>query len=162
MDKVNWVPKSANFFIIEKRAHDEAVCLTFYQKLAHVPPMSPGYAPLVRPIGELPGLFKADIPRPDIDAVVQQIREVTHAERVAAAFPGRNEPRNKYDREIVPGMFVDVYDVLRAFKVTSGAIAHAVKKLLAPGQRGVKTVRDDVAEARDSLNREIQQIDEWA
>lgn len=42
------------------------------------------------------------------------------------------------------------------------AIDHALKKLLAPGQRGVKDERQDLVEARDSLDRAIQQIDEWA
>lgn len=43
--------------------------------------------------------------------------------------------KNKYQREIKPGVFVDV---LAAFNVTCPAMAHGVKKCLAPGQRGVK------------------------
>ncbi len=72
-----------------------------------------------------------------------------------------SSPRNKYDREIVPGLWVDVYDVLDAFGVTRSAVAHAVKKLLAPGQRGVKDELSDLKEARDSIDRAIQKIDEW-
>ena len=38
---------------------------------------------------------------------------------------------NKYQKSI-KGVTVDVYDVLRAFEVTSPPIQHAVKKLLMP------------------------------
>lgn len=46
-----------------------------------------------------------------------------------------------------------MYDVLRAFNVTDPAIAHAVKKLLAPGQRnGGKSMHKDMMEAAWSIN----------
>lgn len=96
----------------------------------------------------------------NISSIQQDMRDKPLADRIHPVVD-RSKPRNKYDREIVPGVFVDVYDVLSAFKVTSAAIAHAIKKLLAPGQRGVKDCRQDVAEARDSLDREIQSLDEW-
>lgn len=63
---------------------------------------------------------------------------------------------NKYQREIKPGVMVDVYDVLRAFNVTCPAMAHAVKKCLAPGQRGVKDALQDKREAVESINRSMQ------
>lgn len=59
-------------------------------------------------------------------------------------------------REIKPGVNVDVYDVLNAFKTGSAAIDHAVKKLLAPGQRGVKPRGQDLREAIASIERAIQ------
>lgn len=74
----------------------------------------------------------------------------------------RQHPRNKYDREIVPGVHVDVYDVLSAFTTGSPAIDHAVKKLLAPGQRGVKDCTTDLNEAISSIQREIDRIGEWS
>lgn len=49
--------------------------------------------------------------------------------------------------------FVDVYRVLELFGVTDQAIGHAIKKLLCPGQRGSKTVEQDVQEAIDTLMR---------
>lgn len=64
--------------------------------------------------------------------------------------------KNKYQREIKPGVFVDVYDVLRAFNVTCPAMAHGVKKCLAPGQRGVKDSIQDKNEAIASINRSIE------
>lgn len=67
---------------------------------------------------------------------------------------------NKYTRDMptldgrtVP---VDVYCVLAAFPTGSAAVDHAVKKELAPGQRGVKTRLQDLKEARASLDRAIQ------
>lgn len=51
---------------------------------------------------------------------------------------------------------IDVYDVLSAFGVTCPAIQHAVKKLLCPGQRGVKDAMQDLCEAKFSINRAIQ------
>lgn len=64
--------------------------------------------------------------------------------------------KNKYQREIKPGVFVDVYDVLKAFNVTCPAMAHGVKKCLAPGQRGVKDSIQDKNEAIASIKRSIE------
>ena len=63
---------------------------------------------------------------------------------------------NKYAREIKPGVFVDVYDVLKAFNVTCPAMAHAVKKALAPGQRGHKDTLQDMREVIQSVERAIE------
>ena len=49
----------------------------------------------------------------------------------------------------------DVYDVLKAFDVTCSARGHAVKKLLMPGQRGVKSEVQDLKEALVSASRAI-------
>jgi hypothetical protein len=57
-------------------------------------------------------------------------------------------------------MMVDVYDVLKAFNVTCPATAHAIKKLLAAGERGHKDKETDLNEAISSIRRaiELQQI----
>ena len=62
---------------------------------------------------------------------------------------------NKYQREC-KGILIDVYDVLKSFNVTNPAQQHAIKKMLAPGQRGVKDFKQDLQEAIDSLNRAIE------
>ena len=68
---------------------------------------------------------------------------------------------NKYNREIKSSveasatLTVDVYSVLEAFEVDNSAIAHAVKKLLAPGKRGVKSAEQDIREAISSLERAL-------
>lgn len=60
---------------------------------------------------------------------------------------------NKYQREIKPGVFVDVYDVLQAFAVTNPALQHLVKKALAVGQRGHKDAAEDLQDIVDSARR---------
>ena len=62
---------------------------------------------------------------------------------------------NKYQREC-KGVYVDVYDVLKAFEVVNPATQHAIKKLLASGQRGYKDVKQDLQEAKDSIVRAIE------
>lgn len=64
--------------------------------------------------------------------------------------------KNKYQREILPGTYIDVYDVLTAFNVTCPARAHAIKKLLATGARGHKDEMTDLKEAIQSLERSTQ------
>ena len=62
---------------------------------------------------------------------------------------------SKYHRTI-RSESVDVYDVLDAFEVTNPASQHAIKKLLAAGQRGVKSTVQDLEEALQSVARAIQ------
>ncbi len=66
---------------------------------------------------------------------------------------------NKYLRTIKDARgleaLVDVYDVLRAFEVHDPAVAHAVKKLLCPGSRGVKGRAQDINEAVEALGRAL-------
>jgi len=57
-------------------------------------------------------------------------------------------------------IIVDVYDVLVAFKVTDPAVAHAVKKLLAMGQRGHKDKITDLKEAHWQLERAMQIVED--
>lgn len=64
---------------------------------------------------------------------------------------------SKYHKTI-KGVTIDIYDVLRAFEVTSPPIQHAVKKLLMPGNRGHKDQLQDVQEAMQSIQREIEYL----
>lgn len=61
--------------------------------------------------------------------------------------------RSKYHREIKPGVFVDIYDVLAAWKVTNPALSHLIKKALQPGDRGHKTLAQDMQDIVDSAVR---------
>lgn len=75
-------------------------------------------------------------------------------------FPGDpDQASNKYHREIKPGVWVDVYDVLHAFQVTNPALQHLVKKALAAGQRGHKDRATDLDEIVQSAirARELEQ-----
>jgi len=58
----------------------------------------------------------------------------------------------KYQRNI-KGAVIDVYDLLVAYNVTCPATAHAIKKLLMPGERHAKTWEQDINEAIASLER---------
>lgn len=66
----------------------------------------------------------------------------------------------KYYKPIPKGWdSIDVYGVHYLFKIDdpAGMIQHASKKLLLSGVRtGGKTQRDDIREARDTLNRWLQ------
>ena len=65
-------------------------------------------------------------------------------------------PNNKYQREIKSGVFVDVYDVLRAWDVRNPALQHLIKKALAVGQRGHKDVTEDLRDIVDSAVRAME------
>jgi hypothetical protein len=68
---------------------------------------------------------------------------------------------NKYQREVKPGVFVDVYDVLRAWAVTDPALQHLIKKALAVGQRGHKDAKTDYKDICDSSERAQEMFLEW-
>lgn len=67
-----------------------------------------------------------------------------------------------YHKDVSHLSSIDVYRVCQLFGVEdpSGAIQHAIKKILMPGSRGVKSTRQDLLEAVDSLNRKIEMMDE--
>jgi len=66
---------------------------------------------------------------------------------------------NKYMREIVPGVWVDVYDVINAFDVSDGGYQHALKKILACGQRGHKNEQEDRRDILASVIRSNEIFD---
>ena len=55
---------------------------------------------------------------------------------------------------------VDVYRVLTLFKVNEPCMQHAIKKLLCAGDRGNKSMIKDITEARDTLNRHLEMLNE--
>lgn len=66
---------------------------------------------------------------------------------------GARAKPNKYQREIKKGVFVDVYDVLKAWRVTNPALQHLIKKALQPGARGHKSYEQDLQDIIDSAIR---------
>lgn len=61
---------------------------------------------------------------------------------------------NHYFRPIPPGVTaIDMYRFAEMFEITDSSLFHAVKKIVAAGKRGSKTVEQDVQEAIDSLQR---------
>jgi hypothetical protein len=69
----------------------------------------------------------------------------------------KTEKYPEYFKEIKPGVWIDVYDVIFIFDITNPAIAHAVKKLLLSGLRtGGKPVLKDLDESIDAIERGIE------
>ena len=69
--------------------------------------------------------------------------------------PASEEAPSRYHR-VLNGFWVDFYDIADAYKITNSADQHAVKKMLMPGMRGVKTANEDRQEAIKSIKRAIQ------
>ena len=72
--------------------------------------------------------------------------------------PKFNHSGSKYLRDIkttIDGK-IDVYAVLIAFNVVSPARQHAIKKLLCAGIRGKNNELNDIQEAKDAIERDIQ------
>ena len=67
--------------------------------------------------------------------------------------------RTHYLVEIIPGSWVDVYDVLLAWGVTNPAYQHLIKKALKPGNRGHKDLMTDAQDIIDSAVRGKQLIE---
>lgn len=82
-----------------------------------------------------------------------------HTTKQPETAHGAIKPRSAYQRTIIgldgSKCVVDVYRVLDAFEVDSHAIAHAIKKLLAPGKRHAKTREQDLKEAIKSIEAEL-------
>lgn len=73
--------------------------------------------------------------------------------------PCQQNATSKYRREIRPGVFVDVYDILAAWRVVNPALQHLIKKALQPGVRGHKTCEQDMADIVASAKR-AQELEE--
>ncbi len=58
-----------------------------------------------------------------------------------------------YSRDVSHLVSIDVYRVIELFGVQHAALQHALKKVMAAGQRGAKNEAQDVQEAIDSLTR---------
>lgn len=77
----------------------------------------------------------------------------------AHKFENKN-PFSHYVKDVSKLQKLDVYRVLELFEVKSPAIQHAIKKLLAAGKRGSKTMQKDVEEAVISLERWLDMKEE--
>jgi hypothetical protein len=63
-------------------------------------------------------------------------------------------PETGNDIEVT--IVIDVYDILDAYAVTNPALQHLIKKALMPGERGHKTVDEDLQEIWHSARRAIE------
>lgn len=95
--------------------------------------------------------------------------------KLASANAGKSEPKEevpvrpvpkastnhslypKYFKSVVNDTHIDVYRVHQLFNLNNEMLCHASKKLLLAGERtGEKSLRKDVIEARDTLNRYLE------
>lgn len=116
-------------------------------------------------------MMGAEVPCGDAVSLIQEFCETNNISTEcrsnwtdALTHPVENfipEKRSAYHVEVLPGIWIDVYDTLRAFQVTDQAIGHALKKLLKPGNRGDnnKDILQDLNEAVWSINRSIESHD---
>jgi hypothetical protein len=75
-------------------------------------------------------------------------------DKVERFIDGKNSFKsNKYMREVLPGIWIDVYDIIEAFDVSDGGMQHAIKKMLATGQRGHKNEATDRKDILASVKR---------
>ena len=66
----------------------------------------------------------------------------------------------QYHKDVSHLKTVDVYRLIRLWEISDPELQHALKKILAAGQRGAKSAAQDVQEAIDSLVRWQQIQDE--
>lgn len=82
-------------------------------------------------------------------------------DKIATAEVVRQEEKHShYKKDVSHLNVIDVYRVLELYGVESHAVGHAIKKLLCCGQRGAKGRKQDIQEAIDSLNRELEMVTE--
>ena len=85
---------------------------------------------------------------------VEQPEEAEEFKFLSDEFFAKWAPKaSKYHREIKPGVIVDVYDVLQAWRVDNPALQHLIKKSLQAGQRGHKSRDEDLKDIVDSAVR---------
>ena len=70
-----------------------------------------------------------------------------------AEVHGKSNQRSKYHREVKPGVWIDVYDVIKAWGVNNPAQQHLIKKALQAGDRGHKDYDEDMDDVIASAKR---------
>lgn len=93
-------------------------------------------------------------------SLVEKFRVIGDVQPESKLYAPENAKKYNHYFVRVPWSYIDIYRLLELFKVTDNAIGHAVKKLLVPGLRGSKPTKQDIIEARDTLNRRIEMWDE--
>jgi len=66
--------------------------------------------------------------------------------------------REHYDM-VYKGIKLDPYRILDIYKITHPALQHLIKKSLRAG-RSIKTLREDLVECRDTIDRYLEMLDE--
>lgn len=174
----SWVPDRAAWFRLGKVKGSNSIAIEFQRCAVDFEPTLDhvAYSDIL-PVHELASQLHNSDNHMLRESVLREMRDRPLSSRIDVIGQNGNDglhysdgARSKYDREVRKGVFADVYEVCGAFlgSITDPlflrvrtAVDHAVKKLLAPGERGHKQLREDLVEARDSIDRAISQIDEW-
>lgn len=96
----------------------------------------------------------------DSDVSVVWVRESLNDKIATAEVARQEEKHSHYKKDVSHLNVIDVYRVLELYGVESHAVGHAIKKLLCGGQRGAKGRKQDIQEAIDSLDRELEMVTE--
>lgn len=81
-------------------------------------------------------------------------------EKAYQDFTQATKKHSHYHKDVSSLNSIDVYRVLDLWDVKDHAIGHAIKKLLNAGQRGSKSLEQDLQEVIDSIQRKLNMIDE--
>ena len=71
-----------------------------------------------------------------------------------------NKNTNPYTKDVSHLDKIDIYRICDLYDVKDDPISHAIKKLLCAGVRGYKGRIQDYKEARDSIDRCLEMIEE--
>lgn len=97
----------------------------------------------------------------DLKPIKEEVMKESLNDKIATAEVARQEEKHShYKKDVSRLNVIDVYRVLELYSVESHAVGHAIKKLLCCGQRGAKGRKQDIQEAIDSLNRELEMVTE--
>lgn len=89
---------------------------------------------------------------PDMSALWRHMKNQRDLQEALSKSSGNN----KYSREVKPGSYADVYDILKAWDVRNPALQHLIKKALQAGNRGHKDLMEDLQDILDSAKRAIE------
>lgn len=104
---------------------------------------------------EVPKSSSRDRPHFGITLSAVHDKELNEIDALKQSANQRMYP--KYFKSVVNDTHIDVYRVHQLFNLNNEMLCHASKKLLLAGERtGEKSLRKDVIEARDTLNRYLE------
>lgn len=103
--------------------------------------------------GRFKGVIQVGCGSEDAEEItIEQLRDMVVLKRNDVG----DTTHSHYKKDVSNLKIIDVYRTLELFEVKSHAVGHAIKKLLLAGERGAKDYEQDIQEAIDSLNRELQ------
>lgn len=109
-----------------------------------------------RPVKEEGNIYGNKVDVGEIQS--SKVKDMTDAFTKAVAKT-KDEPVNLYKREILPGVWIDFYDIAACYEMTDHAMAHALKKMLAMGNRGFKDEAQDRKDIYDSVVRSNERFE---